>query len=201
MEIIKMNKAIKLGLVSLLLCSNSQLINAATPGAYIGGGAGISQLAPESGLNKREDSVLGGRVFFGYNFNDNLGLEASYSSLGKTHYYDMRYPLVTADYTLSAASLVGKIYFPLSKESPANLYILLGGAQLWGNLDVAYHSMSLANFSTNALLPTAGAGASYDLNKHLTANLEVSVFSEQESKKDLGIPQSMLATLNLAYKF
>lgn len=196
-----MNKAIKLGFVSLLLCSNSQLINAATPGAYIGGGAGISQLAPESDLNKKDENVLGGRVFLGYNFNNYLGLEASYSSLGKTSYYDERYPLVTGDYSLSAASLVGKLYFPLSNESPANLYVLLGGAHLWGNFDVTFRSMSLASFSSSGSVATVGAGASYDLNQHLTANLEISGFGENESPNDIGIPRSMLATLNLAYKF
>ena len=200
-KIIKMNKSIKLGLVSLVLYTNPQLIIAATPGTYFGGGAGIGQLASEVGLNKTEENVLGGRVFFGYNFNNYFGLETNYSALGKTRYYDFYYPLLTGDYSLNVVSLVGKLYLPLSKESPANLYALVGGAQLWGTFDVAYHSMSLANFSTSATVPTAGIGASYDLNQHLTTNLELSVFGEKKSLVDLGIPQSMLATLSLAYKF
>lgn len=196
-----MNKAIKLGLVSLVLSCNSQFINAATPGAYLGGGVGLGRLAPESGLNKTKDSVLGGRVFFGYNFNDYIGIEANYSALGKTHYYDYNYPLVTGDYSLKAMSLVGKVYLPFAKDSPANLYFLLGAAQLWGNFDVAYRSFSLANFSTDAIVPTAGVGFSYDINQHLAASVDLSAFGEKESEDHLGIPQSMLATFNLAYKF
>lgn len=196
-----MNKTIKKGLVCLLLCSNYQLINATTPGAYLGGGAGVGQLAPEIGLNKTEENILGGRVFFGYNFNNYIGLETNYSALGKTHYYDINYPLITGDYSLSAVSLVGKLYLPFAKESSANIYALLGGSQLWGKFDIAYHSMSLASFSTTAIVPTAGIGASYDINQHLTTNLELSGFGEKESLNDLGIPQSMLATFTLAYKF
>jgi opacity protein-like surface antigen len=194
-----MNIAIKLGLVSLVLCSNSQLINA-TPGAYFGGGAGIGRLAPEEGLNKREENVLGGRVFFGYNLNNYLGLEANYAALNKTHYYDLNYPLITGDYSLNALSLVGKLYLPLP-QSPVNLYVLLGAAQLLGNFDVTYQSRSLVNVSTNAIVPTAGVGVSYNLNHSLIANLEVSGFGKKQPFDDLDIPQSMLATLSLAYQF
>jgi len=196
-----MNKVIKFGIVSLVLCSNPQLIFAATPGAYLGGGAGLGQLASEADLNKTKNNVFGGRVFLGYNFNDYIGLEANYSALGKTTYYDPFYPSVTGDYSLNAVSLVGKFYLPLSKESPANLYALVGGAQLRGNFDIAYQAMNLAKFSTNAFVPTAGLGASYDLNQHLIANLEVSFFGEKKSLDDIGIPQSMLATFSVAYKF
>lgn len=196
-----MNKAIKLGLIPVVLFMNSGLINAATPGAYFGLGIGASSLEPQFGLYKDKESGFGGRVFAGYNFNRYLGLETNYSTLGKTRYFDINYPQFAGDYTLSALSLVGKAYLPFSDENPFNLYAQVGAAQVYGKYDVVYHSVSLVRSSDHGFVPTAGIGATYDINQRLTLGLEFSGFGEIESSYRLGVPSSALATLSLAYKF
>lgn len=196
-----MNKVIKSGLLSLALCTTTTLINAATPGAYIGGGAGLSHLNIESGLNRVDNNVFGGRVFFGYNFNNYFGLETNYSALNKTSFYVANNPFVTGDYSINALSLVGKLYLPLGTDGRINLYVLGGAAQSYGKFDIAYQSLSVLNFSDNGVVPTAGLGISYDINEQFTAGLEVSGFGEKDDPNTMGIPASSLATLSLAYKF
>lgn len=196
-----MNKVIQSGLLSLALCTTPTLLNAATPGAYIGGGAGVSQLNIDSDLNRVNDNVFGGRVFFGYNFNNYFGIEANYSNLNKTRFYLGDNPFVNGEYSINALSLVGKLYLPLGTEGRANLYILGGAAQAYGDFDLTYQSMSVLNISDNGIVPTVGLGINYDINEKFTAGLEVSGFGEKNDPDTFGIPASSLATLSLAYKF
>lgn len=196
-----MNKVIQSGLLSLILCSASQVTLAATAGAYIGGGAGFGQL-DSTHEDIRDNNVFGGRVFVGYNFNRYLGLETSYSALAKTRYYNANHSRVYGEYSLNAWSLVGKIYLPLSDRSPFSLYGLFGGSQVEGKFDLGYHARYIATLSDSAFLPTAGAGLSYDLNHHLTTSIEYALTGAKESSdNNLGIPRSSLVSLNLAYRF
>ncbi len=196
-----MNKVLKLGLLSFVLCTSSQLINASSTGAYFGGGIGAGQLHSQTGLIQNDGNVLGGRVFFGYHLNPYLGLEVNYFALDETRYFDFDYPFISGNYSINGFSLVGKAYAPFSNESPFNLYALLGVAEVKGTFDVAYQSVSLLTFSDSGIVPTVGIGLSYDLNQRLTVGLECSVFGEKKSSDSLGIPTSSLATLNIAYKF
>lgn len=196
-----MNKAIKLGFFSLILSSTLHFSHSATPGFNIGAGVGAGLLTSDIDLRRDQANVLSGRAFFGYNFTNYLGVETNYTSLGTTHFYSYAYPSVRGDYTLKALSLVGKVFLPFSPESPVNLYALLGGAQMWGSFNISYNGYGLAEFSSSAIVPTAGLGLSYDLTKYLTTGLEVSGFGSKKSQNGLGIPESTLATLSLAYKF
>ncbi|MBL7479413.1 outer membrane beta-barrel protein [Legionella bononiensis] len=196
-----MNKVIKSSLLLMALCTTSTAINAATPGAYIGGGAGLSHLNIDAGLNRVDDSVFGGRAFFGYNFNNYLGIEANYSGFNKTHLYLNNNPLVNGEYSINALSLVGKLYLPLGTDGRINLYILGGAAQSYGKFDVTYQSLSVLNFSDNGVVPTAGLGINYDINEQFTGGLELSGFGEKNDPYTIGIPASSLLTLSLAYKF
>ncbi|CAM2802935.1 outer membrane beta-barrel protein [Legionella worsleiensis] len=198
-----MNKAIKLGLVSLLLCSGIQSINAATPGYYAGIGLGVSQLADIENFYQLDHDALAGRFFLGYNINEYLGVETSYSELGETRYY-IPGTFVTGDYSIYSLSLVGKLYLPLGNQSPANLYALVGASQLWGKFDISYGSLPLLDFSSDGTALTIGAGVSYDINQYVTLNGEITAYTDREQTDafyDSGIPKSILATVGLAYKF
>lgn len=196
-----MNKVLKSGIFSFVLCASPQLTNAASPGAYFGGGAGLAQLESLSGFNQADDNVFGARAFFGYNFNRHFGIEANYYSINKASYMNNDYRHFGVDASLNALSLVGKAYLPLSDESPVNLYVLLGIAQLNEKLDFTYQELSWATASDNGVVPTLGLGVTYELNQHLTTGIELSAFSGKKPKDSAGIPSSALASLSLAYKF
>lgn len=195
-----MNKGIKVLLpVVLFACAG---LNAATPGAYIGAGAGYSELQSEEGAEKVDDGGLGGRAFLGYNFNHYFGVETNYSTIYKTRYTLDEYPNVTVDYKLNALSLVVKGYLPISNSGAFNLYGLAGLAQVYGDVDARMDYMSILKDSDNGIVPTFGFGASYDINQRITAHLEVSGFGSKEPDTNhFGVPQSSLTTFGLAYKF
>lgn len=193
-----MKKVIQI-IPSLLLLIGSQWLYAVTPGPYVGVGTGVSDLDAQSGFIKQEDNGFGGRAFFGYHFNHYFGLEANYSVFEKTRYLDIDYPLVSANYSLSALSLVGKVYIPLTEQF--NVYGLIGAAKVFGELDVVYNRLFLGSDFRNGVVPTAGFGMSYDLNDRAVLGLEYSGFGEIKAAEHVGVPYSALATLSLAYKF
>lgn len=197
-----MNKAMKQGLVPALLLLGSGLAHSITPGVYLGGGAGLGGWQTPSNFNTDKNSHFAGRGFVGYNFNQFFGLEADYTALGKTKYYYNYVPLTSADYSLNAISIVGKLYLPLSDNSPLNVYGLLGAAQMRGTLDRKFSSWAVGSIKDTAFVPTAGLGASYDLSQRFTAGLEFSGFGSKKSELGgLGIPTSGIGTLSLSYRF
>lgn len=196
-----MNKALKLSVLSFVLLTNSPLIHAASPGLYLGGGVGYGNLGSEPGLSKIENNIFAGRIFIGYNFNQFIGIETNYIPLATTKYYIPDYPWMRGDYSLTAASVVGKIYGSFSQESPFNLYALIGGAYLSGLLDVKYNSTILYSYRESGLVPTAGLGASLDLNQNFTMGIELSVLGKKESSNyRASIPHSSMGTLSISYR-
>jgi hypothetical protein len=188
-------------ITSTLLISAAEL-NAASPGAYLGAGAGYSVLDDSSLATKEKDGGLGGRGFIGYNFNHYLGVETNYTSMFRTKYRLNDYPGLTIDYRLNALSLVLKGYLPISDSGAFNLYGLIGAAQMYSNSHVNYHLNTYLTDSDSALVHNLGFGASYDLTQRFSTSFEISGFGEKDSDYyHLGIPQSSLATLSLAYKF
>ena len=94
-----MNKAVNVFLSTVaLFIATGELANAASPGAYIGGGAGLSGSEAVSDAQMLKDSGLGGRAFVGYNFNRYFGVEGSYSTFFKTTYtargHKLRFSLI-----------------------------------------------------------------------------------------------------------
>ena len=198
-----MNKAVNVFLSSVvLLAATGELVNAATPGAYLGAGAGYSALEPAADAEMLDEGGLGGRVFVGYNFNHYFGLESNYSTFFKTRYVLNDYQNVAIDYKLNALSLVAKGYLPLPEDGPFNLYASLGAAQVYADIDAKVNLNTFLSDSDSGLVPVVGFGASYDLNKRLTAVLDCSVFGKKKADySHFGIRSSALATLGLAYKF
>lgn len=177
--------------------------NAANPGAYVGGGLGYSNLENFSDASKTGgNGGLGATLFAGYNFNKYFGLEGGYRHYDKTKYEADDYNSVTSEYNLNAITLVGKGYLPLGENSPFNLYASLGIAEMFAKSDLSYGSYDLGSDSTHALVAVAGLGASYDINSHVTASIDYSLTGSKDgSSSTIGIPQTDLATFNLAYNF
>ena len=198
-----MSKAVNVFLSSVVLfASTTTLVSAASPGAYLGAGGGYSALEPAADATMLNDGGLGGRFFAGYNFNQYFGIESNYSTFYKTRYTPNDYQNLSIDYQLNALSLVAKGYLPLAEGSPFNLHASIGAAQVYADIDAMNQSTKLLSDSDSGLVATIGFGASYDINQHVTADLEASVFGNKEGNySHFGIQSAALATLGLAYKF
>ncbi len=180
----KMTK-ISAAIASLLLVGAA---NAATPGAYVGIGAGASILRTsaidtgnEPGVSSSESrGGLGGRVFAGYNFNKYFGLETALATYAKST-NKVSFSILgvneteTEKYTLNALSLVGKAYLPLA-DTGLSLYALGGAAEVQSTIDGKLTGVisDSASKTTRSLRPTYGIGASYDMTDHLTSSVELS---------------------------
>lgn len=197
-----MNKSVSVLLsTAALLIATGNIAHAATTGAYIGGGLGLSGMENVADAQMKNDSGLGGRAFAGYNFNRYFGLEGAYSTFYKTTYLLNDFQNLSIDYKLNALSLVAKGYLPLSEDNTTNLYGLLGVAQSYADIDAKYHQTSIFSDSDTGVVPVFGLGASYDMNKHFTTSLEGSFFGKKEGDAShFGIQQAALVTLSLAYK-
>lgn len=189
-------------LLPMLFCAG---LHAADPGSYLGAAAGYSSSGAEKGATKVENGGPGGRAFLGYNFNHFLGIETNYTSIYKTKYAitgDQYQDNFTLENKVNALSFVAKGYLPLPNSKAFSLYGLVGAAQMYSNISTKFNYMDFLKESNKGLVPTAGVGATYEVNPRFTTGLEVSGFGEK--KKDynhFGVPQTTLATLNLAYKF
>jgi len=202
---------ISTAIASLLVAG---LANAATPGAYVGVGIGDSVLRTSSpfatvpGMSTSGSrGGLGGRLFGGYNFNNNFGLEAAFATYASSNYKASVPGMMNASvkYALDALSVVGKGYLPLS-DTGVNLYALGGAAevrsQVKTNGTLLGHSVSDTQ-NTNSLRPAVGVGVSYDMAEHVTSSLELSrIFGRGDTKTSASaIPNADMVTLNLGYNF
>lgn len=200
------------------------LVNAATPGAYVGVGLGSSSLkTPDSFLfntnntynstNKHQRGGLGGRVFAGYNFDKFLGLETSYASYASSLYKaSANGANASLKYSLDAVSLVGKVYLPFD-DSGFNAYALGGLADVRNQVRYSNNGVPLAsgvtanlkNGTTNYyhIRPVYGVGVSYDLQEHLSTNVELSRIQGTGNVKTSAsaIPNADMISLNLGYNF
>lgn len=199
-----MKKVIKLAVLPAVLFIHSGLTHAAAPGGYLGLGAGVANLQAQQDFSRENEREFAGRAFGGFNFNRYFGIEVNYSNFGKTRFQSDYFPALSVDVSLRALSLVGKIYLPLSDESPFNLYAFAGAAQMHGKYTFLSNSMAFAEESRSGTVATGGFGATYDINRHLTAGLEFSGYSDVEAGENnqyMGIPGSGMATLSIAYHF
>jgi opacity protein-like surface antigen len=198
-----MNTINKLISASILSLAVSHSTFALAEGPYLGAGIGGSILNNFSDASKEnDDPQLAGRVFAGYNFNNWLGLELSYSRYGNTEYtQDDSFDTVTYDYKMNAISLVGKAYLPLDSQAKLSAYGLLGVSYLSASADTKFVGEHVSNDSSHVYSPTAGGGFQYAFNEHLQTNLEYSYAKEKNGDSDhLGIPDSNLLTFNIAVK-
>lgn len=228
-----MNKLVKISAAIISSVAFVGMAQAATPGAYAGAGLGYSKLSTPKNANigdvagtlsnSTSSGGMGGRLFGGYNFNKYFGLEAAYATYANSK---AKGSLSTPDtnvggtYSASASqkvsedalSLVAKAYLPI-QDSGFNVYALGGVAEVFSQNKASFSSQNgdgtpdQASYShtykNNALRPTYGLGASYDINSNLTTNLEYSRIQGRGniSTSNNAIPNADLVSLNLAYNF
>jgi len=212
----KKTTKISIAIASLLVIGAA---NAAQPGGYIGGGLGASVLRTPNyfsnynnlpgGKTSYDRDGLAGRIFAGYNINNNFGLEASLADYATSNSkLSSQVVNSSAKTSLYALSLVGKGYLPLA-DTGLNAYALAGLAEVRAtskgesNHLLGQTTPTNVTVHTNALRPTYGVGVSYDLPDNVTTNLEVSrIQGEGNMKTDKhALPNADLVSLNLSYNF
>lgn len=196
----KLNKIAMLVLASSLCLAGS--VYAATKGAYVGGGLGYSSLDNFSDASKTNNGGLGGLLFAGYNFNQYVGLEASYRIYDETNYEVDDFNFLNFDYNLKAVALVAKGYVPITDDGKFDFFGSLGFAMVYGKGKVMLDNYKLGSSSNDAIVAAASIGASYAITPKTVVSLESSFMGGKDGDdNDIGIPQSTLTTLNISYHF
>lgn len=174
---------------------------AATPGFYFGGGAGYSYLQEFTDATNDDASGFGGTVFAGFNFNEYIGLEASYRKYADAHYTADNYSNLNFDYHMHSYNLVAKGYVPFGQNNQFNLYGLMGVSKVSGDADINLLTINnIGSSSNDAMLPTVGLGFNYVINPKVTAGIEYVITQSQDGDNEhIGIPTADLLSLTLAF--
>ena len=180
------------GLASLGVAS---IASAATlPAGYVGVqiGQGDTHFGKSDVKNVTSANVdskdLAGRVFAGYQFNENLAAE-----LGYTHFYDAEYKRINATSANGkvkefAYDLVGKAIMPLPNNF--NVYAKAGVA------NVHAKGRGVTTKKDTATELTYGIGAAYDVTPMIPVDL-----SWTHTNSGSGIPKSDFVALGISYHF
>ena len=207
-----MKKIVKLTVAALAISATAGLAHAAKPGTYAGLGLGYSKtdISFASASSKKTDG-LAGRIFGGYNFNQNFGLELGatrYNTLkAKTDnfvYDDVVYNNASLRGHITALDLIAKGYLPFGEGF--NAYALAGlayemaDAKVNASRTVANRTESIrVKGSQDGFAPKFGLGVSYDIpNSNITTGIEASRILKRSSK---GLPEMNLVTFNVGYNF
>lgn len=164
-------------------------------GFYVGASAGRSDFGVGAGdlgltTGSADDSDTAYKIFGGYNFNKNIGVELAYVDLGE----------VSFNGTVGATPVNGKIDtqgFNISAVFTAPIndrFSIFGkvGAFAW-DADFAASSAAVrATASGSSTDFSAGLGAAYNFNKNLSVRTEYEYFDDVDAN---------LWTVGLAYKF
>lgn len=178
--------------ISMLGCGMLTAANATcTPGAYVGGQLGWGDIhqgnfaTPTIGTTTHDnfkDTGLAGRVFGGYQFNQNLAAEAGYTKFhnatanATTTVAGIGTVTTNGTIKTDAFDIVGKGILPL--QNGFSVYGKLGAAYLreTGHINVT-RTVGNASVSASAsadahkVLPTFGAGGTYDITQNLAADV------------------------------
>ena len=212
-----MKKTVKGCLAILALSAVASLAQAAQPGTYAGLGLGWSKLEANNPFNdiagtsmsrKSTQTGAAGRLFAGYNFNQNVGVEAGlakYADADLKATYTQGGNSLTAkqSYKLSSLDVVAKGYLPVS-DSGFNVYGLAGLALVHSKATLAASGAvnDKETKTQNKIRPIYGIGASYDIPQtKLATNLEftrIQGYGNTKTNKS-AIPNADLVTLNLVY--
>lgn len=186
---------------ALLLSALSSTTYAAIPGVYLGAGAGYNSMRDFTNATASDAGGLGGTLFAGYNFNEYVGLEASYRQFTDTNYYFDDNSNLGFETSMHSFNLVAKGYIPFGLDDRFNLYVFLGASNVHVSNDVNYLNIrNITSESNSAILATAGIGLDYAVNQHVTVGVEYTGTQGQSGDDNhIGIPGSDMVNLTLAY--
>lgn len=128
--------------------------------SYVGASVGQSKWAVDcSGATSCSDTDTAYKVFGGYNFSQNLAVEATYSSLGTIN---ATVGTISADIKASSFDVAAMFKAPVSKDWV--LFAKLGVGAVKGEVDASMGSVS-GSTTKNATQAVAGVGAIYNVGQ------------------------------------
>ena len=161
-------------------------------GFYIGGSGGQGRPTWDTagafpGVAVAVDSSNSAwKVFGGYQFNKNLGVEASYVSLGTFNVSNG----ASIDLYGAGIAVVGTL--PLGKD-----FSLLGR----GGVNRMRERINPFGVADNTTSPTFGAGVKYDINANWNARVEAERILRMGSNNNTISSDANVYTLGIGYKF
>jgi len=188
----------------------SSFANAALPGFYVGGQAGWGDTHASSAYSSpssSKDTGLAGRIFTGYQIDQNWAVELGYTKFSnakvKYNYGSVDgVNLGSARFTTKeqAVDLVAKGILPL--QDGFGLYGKAGAAYLDGKVsgsgNVLGHNLS-GSITEHKILPTFGVGVSYDITPNVPVDLSWNRIQKVGNTRFLR--STDLIALGIAYNF
>jgi OmpA-OmpF porin, OOP family len=173
----------------------SSAANAALPGYYIGGQLGwgdthISNYSDTSGYTFDQTGVAG-RVFGGYQVNQNFATELGYTHFSNTDVKAKSSGVKQGDIEAYAVDLTAKGILPLNDVT--NIYGKLGPA--W----IKETGASGFSGSKDKVYPTFGVGVSYDITPNVPVDLSWNRIQRIGGSDN--IPSTDLFSVGIAYNF
>jgi opacity protein-like surface antigen len=173
--------------LSALGAARAQTIENGSGQAYVGIGAARSSIVYEGGHK------TGAKLFGGYDFNQNLGIEAGYTRFGSV---GATYEFATEQYRTSTRGnnsyVAGKYTVPINERFSA--YGKLGLSHTVRNYQAIGYRDGYRE-SENGVY--AGLGAKYKLNQNVSLNVE---YEKNGSHKTFG-PSANQWSLGISYGF
>lgn len=186
-------------LLSALLASAFAIsASAHAAGAYIGTNIGSVEHRLPVGDGSDKEHKAGVKLYGGYSFNENFGVEGGYVHMGKVSNSDTDgINTVSASYRARALYIAGTATMPLSQQF--SLFAKAGvtanrgrvTARFNGNSDTVSRSHTAAMF---------GVGAEYNFAKNMSAVAEYENFGKVINVDDRSTKAQMLS-VGLRYKF
>jgi len=179
----------KLLLSTMMLGLSSSVAYAVSPGLYIGGQLGYGDTGysahhsfiPMAGLSTKDADIshvpsssvnpdgYAGRVYAGFQFNQNLAAEAGYSLFSNS---DTNVGQAFKSHiSTQALDVSGKLIYPFTDAF--NIYAKAGAALVHENQNIDGNTRLGAthiSFSTDPIRPLFGVGAGYNLTQNVSLN-------------------------------
>jgi OOP family OmpA-OmpF porin len=178
-------------LAGLFLASTA---SAAISGVYVGGQLGWGVTNIFHGVNtqgqKTQDTGLAGRLFGGYEFNQNIGAE-----LGYMRFSNATVKHESGDIQTYAVDIAAKGMMPL--QNGFGVYGKLGVAYLNENFGIS-NGNSRVSFSEGKVYPELGVGVSYDFSQQLSTDLS---YTRIQKTSNGNLNSTDFVGLGLSYHF
>lgn len=174
----------------------------ADTGWYVGGSIGQSKFDVDcTGASSCDDSDTAFRVFGGYMFNKNLGIEVGYADLGKLHVAGTVPPfgLVNADLKATAFDVVAVGVLPIA--SSFSLYGKAGMYRAESKLDGSIAGFGSGSQSDSNTDITVTIGAGYDFNPNFGLRAEWQRYMKVGSDSTGGDGDVDVYSIGVVYRF
>jgi OOP family OmpA-OmpF porin len=185
-------------LAALLASAFAFSASAHAAGAYVGTNVGSVQHKLSIDGDSSKENKAGFKLYGGYGFNENFGIEAGYVHMGKVSDSDTDgVNTASVSYRARALYIAGTATMPLSKEF--SLFAKAGVTANRGKVTARFNSESdtMSRSNTTAMF---GVGAEYNFAKNMSVVAEYENFGKVIDEND-GSTKAQMVSVGLRYKF